>query len=138
MYTLNTPVPRVVYQIYIFRYKICISSGTAVYNQYERRRASDGGRAIYVHRNTAHVPGAALLLLSALYVVFLSLPTSVGIAGAPPSAVSAPDLTVGTWAWVQTRGTRRSPAAWAHARPGTSESNMFRGCGFDTCCNPKL
>ena len=66
MYTANTPVPIVVYQVHIIRYKICISSGTAVYNQYERRQASN------VHRNTAYVPGAALLLLSSslLYVDF--------------------------------------------------------------------
>ena len=57
---------------------------------------SDGWRAVFVHRNTAYVPGAALLLLlSALYIDFLSLPISVGIAGAPPLAVSAPDLAVG-------------------------------------------
>ena len=61
---------------------IYISFVTAVYNQYERRRASDGERAMFVHRSTAYVAGAALLLL-ALYVDFLSLPISVGIAGAP-------------------------------------------------------
>ena len=69
MYTANTPAPTVVvYQVHILRYRICISSGTAVYNQYERRRASDGGRAMYVHRNTAYVPGAALLLLLSAFV----------------------------------------------------------------------
>ena len=31
---------------------------------------------------------------------FLSFPIGVGLAGAPPWAVSAPDLAVGTWAWV--------------------------------------
>ena len=131
MYTANTPAPTVVvYQVHILRYRICISSGTAVYNQYERRRASDGGRAMYVHRNTA-IPGAAwlLLLLSALYVCrFLSLPISVGIAGAPPWVVSAPGLAVGTWVWVQTRGNRRSPAARTRARRGTSESVWVSRC----------
>ena len=56
----------------------------------------------------------------------------MGIAGAPPWGVSAPDLAMGTWAWVQTRGIRRSPAARAHAHPGTSESRMLRGFGFVT------
>ena len=59
----------------------------------KRRRASD----VYTPQYSLYVPGAALLLLlSALYVDFLSLPISVGIAGAPPWAVSAPDLAVGT------------------------------------------
>ena len=84
IYTPDTPVLTVVYQVHILRYRIyiCISFVTAVYNQYERRRASDGERAMFVHRSTAYVAGAALLLL-ALYVDFLSLPISVGIAGAP-------------------------------------------------------
>ena len=90
--------------------------------------ASDGGRAMYVHRNTAYVPGAALLLLSALNVDFLSLPTIVGIARAPPWADSAPDLAVGTWAWVRTRGNRRSPARRTRARRGTSESVWVSRC----------
>ena len=33
--------------------EVTVESGTAVYNQRERRRASDGGRAMYVHSNTA-------------------------------------------------------------------------------------
>ena len=65
------------------------------------------------------------VMLSALYVDFVSLRISVGIAGAPPWGVSAPDLAVGTWACAQTRGIRRSPAAPAHARPGPSENRMF-------------
>ena len=40
-------------------YMISINSRIAVYNQHERRRASDGGRAMYSYRNTAYVPGAA-------------------------------------------------------------------------------
>ena len=54
--------------------------------------------------------------------IFLSLPISVGFTGAPPWAVSAPDLAVGTLAWVQTKGNRRSPAARARARRGTNEN----------------
>ena len=76
MYTTNTPVSSVVYQVHILRYRICIRSGTAVYNQH----TSDGGRAtgqaMYGYRNTAYAPGAALILLwlSALYVDFLITP----------------------------------------------------------------
>ena len=69
---------------------------------------------------------------------FLTLSISVGIAGSPPWGVWAPDLAVGTWAWVQTRRIRRSPAARARARPGTIKRMMFRGCGFVICCNPKM
>ena len=39
--------------------------------------------------------------------IFSSLLISVGIAGVP--SVSAPDLAVGTWAWVQARGTDALP-----------------------------
>ena len=60
--------------------------------------------------------------------IFLSLPISVGIAGAPPWAVSAPDLAVGMWAWVQTRENRRSPAARTRARRGASESVWVSRC----------
>ena len=40
---------------YFSNYMMYINSGTAVYNQHERWRASDGGRAtyMYVHSNTA-------------------------------------------------------------------------------------
>ena len=70
MDTTNTPVPAVVYQVHILRYTgyVNVSSGTAVYNQHERRRASDGGRAMYVHRNKACVPVAALLLVVVVVV----------------------------------------------------------------------
>ena len=54
--------------------------------------------------------------------IFFSLSISVGFGGALPMAASAPDLAVGAWAWVQTRGNRRSPAARARARRGTIES----------------
>ena len=114
--------------------KVRVVSGSVMYNQHERRRAGDGRRAMYIHRNTTYVPGAALLLmcdvflLSALYVVLFTLPISVGIAGAPRWAVSAPDLAVGTWVWVQTRGNRCSPAARTRARRGTSESVWVSRC----------
>ena len=70
MDTTNTPVPAVVYQVHILRYTgyVNVSSGTAVYNQHERRRASDGGRAMYVRRNKACVPVAALLLVVVVVV----------------------------------------------------------------------
>ena len=88
-------------------------------------------KAVYVHHNTADVPGAALLL-SAWYVDLLSLSISVGIAGAPPWAISAPDLAVGTWAWAQTKGNRRSPTARTRARRGTSE-RVWVSHGFCMC-----
>ena len=77
-------------------------------------------------------------MLSALLCVdFLSLLISVRLAGTLPWAVLATDLAVGTWAWVQTKGSRRSPAVEAHARPGTSESGMFWCCELVLSFNPK-
>ena len=115
-----------IHQVHILRCMIrtSITSGTAVYNQHKRWRASYGGRAIYVHRNTANIPGAALLLLLMCHVVgvvcrFLTLPIRIGITGAPPWAFSAPDLAVGTWAWVQTTRWNRC----SHAeRPALAEA----------------
>ena len=60
--------------------------------------------------------------------IFFSLSISVGFGGALPMAASAPDLAVGAWAWVQTRGNRRSPAVRAHAPRGTSESVWVSRC----------
>ena len=53
---------------------------------------------------TAGPARMSMLLSALLYVDFLSLLISVGLAGTPPWAVSAPDFALGSWAWVQTKG----------------------------------
>ena len=82
MYTANTPVLAVVCQVraYSSIYRICISSGTAVYNQQERRRANDVCTPQYsVSISCCFVVvvvggggggGGVCVMLSALYVVF--------------------------------------------------------------------
>ena len=54
---------------------------------------------------------------------------SVGLAGAPPWGVSAPDFAVGRGPWVQTRRNRASRAAPARARRGAGRQVREAGCG---------
>ena len=61
---------------------------------------------------------------------------SVGLAGAPPWGVSASDLAVGAWAWLQTRGNRASLAAAARVRGVEDAEGGNTGCGAikSECC----
>lgn len=43
----------------------------------------------------------------------------------PPWGVSAPDLDVGAWEWVQSRGNRRSSAAAGRTCPGTNARRIL-------------
>ena len=63
-----------------------------------------------------------MLCLSALYFDFFITFDQCGNSGRAALGRFAPDIAVGAWAWVQTRGNRCSRAARTRARRGTSES----------------
>ena len=96
MYTANTRVSLVVYKVHIVRYRIYVSFLVLLCTT----NTSDGGRAMYVHRDTAYQVCTwccfVFVFVGVVCRFFLSFPIIMGVAGAPTWAVSAPDFAMGT------------------------------------------